>query len=1260
MKKIGLLLTIMLFTASLAFGLTSTESNSASGQDDDPVVVSVTFSGLPTGSTITNTEITTTIGSYVGNWYDMDLDIGGNHYTNVGELTNASYSDLNGQDPNGQTITVTSVDLDSYSDYITLTLDVTITYAPPAGSPGEPTNPSPADDATNVAISGNLTWDFGADTDTYDLWFGEAGSMTEVVSGAVAGASGSYAYSGLSNITEYEWQVIAYNAAKLTTNGPIWSFTTELPAGMIQIGSGTAINESLPIEPFYGYDYTQSIYLSSDFSGIGADKRIEKLYYNYTKSSTGDNDEDDWVIYIGTTANTNLDGGYIDVSTLTEVFNGSVGFGALAAGVGWLEITLTIPFNYNPSTDGNLIIAVDENTPSYTSSSDDFYCDQDTRANVSRYYHNDSTNPDPTAPPAGTASAYYPNTRFQFENVPTNPQFSVNPTSKDFGTVNVGESSAAQTFTITNTGGGTLTIDPAISITGTDNTQFSLTDANTYPVNLGADENMTVDVTFEPTTEGAKTANLHIVDNIAKTEHDIALSGTGYDPTLAPPFTEDFSTWYPTDWSKAQGLLEAPVTFTSTTTCYWYEDGFANVGTTGAAKCNVYGTSRKEWMITPPINLGAKTNYQLEFDLALTDYSNTNPPESVGDDDKYAVIISTDNGATWTSANALQMWDNTTTPSFADISTTGEHITIDLTGYSGLVKLGFYAESTVTNADNDLFVDNVQVREIPTTPIFSIDPTSKDFGTVNVGESSAAQTFTITNTGGGTLTIDPAISITGTDPTQFSLTDANTYPVNLGANENMTVDVTFSPTSLGEKTANLHIVDNLAITKAEHDIPLSGDGWNINHGGGGTAQGGYYFANSTSGASGAPSQPSYSWVDISTTGTNVYADLSGNDGYAGGVDGYDIGFTFNFFGVDYTKFWVGADGWISFSDPSSWGWNYSNVELPDNTIGQVNIIALFWDDLKPTTPAGIPNLYYETVDGNLVVTYDHYEPWTSVSATKWFTAQIILYPSGNIELQYHSKGADMPIDGCTVGIQNAAGDAGVNYLYDGTGGPIFAGAKAGEIAVMFGENPNTLPVELIPGSLTAEYTINEYDQEYVTINWATASETDVLGFYVWRSETDDFSTAGPKPVNRELIPGQGTISETHYYSFEDISADVYTTYYYWLEVADMGGTSSYHGSVSFIPEEDNPNSPEVLFTKLGNSYPNPVTNIATIEYQIKGSIDEQDATIRIYNILGELVKTVQGDDREAEVNVSDMSTGIYFYQLKTDNFNEVKKMMVIR
>ena len=159
--------------------------------------------------------------------------------------------------------------------------------------------------------------------------------------------------------------------------------------------------------------------------------------------------------------------------------------------------------------------------------------------------------------------------------------------------------------------------------------------------------------------------------------------------------------YLPTDWSEAQGLLDNPTTLTGTTSD-WVTDGFANNGTTGAARINIYSTNKDEWLFTPYLDLGdGSIPNVLEFDLALTDYGNSDPPEGVGDDDKFAVVISTDNGETWSSVNALQIWDNTTTPSYSDISTTGERISIDLAGYTKTVKelmvLFHFASLLVTN-----------------------------------------------------------------------------------------------------------------------------------------------------------------------------------------------------------------------------------------------------------------------------------------------------------------------------------------------------------------------------------------------------------------------------------------------------------------------------------------------------------------------------------------------------------------------------------
>ncbi|MDP5076744.1 MAG: fibronectin type III domain-containing protein, partial [Nonlabens sp.] len=174
---------------------------------------------------------------------------------------------------------------------------------------------------------------------------------------------------------------------------------------------------------------------------------------------------------------------------------------------------------------------------------------------------------------------------------------------------------------------------------------------------------------------------------------------------------EIFDTYLPNCWTEAQGLL-GPVTTLTGTTSGWVADGFLNNGTTGSARIEIWTTSTDEWLISPSYNLTG--NEQLVFDLGITFWNSTASPGLTGVDDRFAVVISTDDGLTWTDANTLRLWDNAGSANvYNDISNTGETIILDLSSYTGVVKFGFYGESTVSNADNNVYVDNVQVRTIP-------------------------------------------------------------------------------------------------------------------------------------------------------------------------------------------------------------------------------------------------------------------------------------------------------------------------------------------------------------------------------------------------------------------------------------------------------------------------------------------------------------------------------------------------------------------
>ncbi|MCK4357149.1 MAG: immune inhibitor A, partial [Candidatus Cloacimonetes bacterium] len=237
--------------------------------------------------------------------------------------------------------------------------------------------------------------------------------------------------------------------------------TTALPEEMVQIGQGTETNKHLPMECFYGYTYSQSIFLQSEINI--ADQRISTLYYHYNGNSAW---TDDIVVYIGHTNLTTFDNSSAWVPflgrNLVEVYSGPMSVPSVDS---WIEIVFDSPFNYN-NVD-NLVIAFDENTSGYHSSSDEFYCTSTDPLSRSIYYYNDNINPDPTDPPDGTTSTYRPNVRLLFEEIPPVPVMTLSDSTYDFGWVEEG-ATPSWDVSITNSGSVDLiisdvTINPPFS-----------------------------------------------------------------------------------------------------------------------------------------------------------------------------------------------------------------------------------------------------------------------------------------------------------------------------------------------------------------------------------------------------------------------------------------------------------------------------------------------------------------------------------------------------------------------------------------------------------------------------------------------------------------------------------------------------------------------------------------------------------------------------------------------------------------------------
>lgn len=102
----------------------------------------------------------------------------------------------------------------------------------------------------------------------------------------------------------------------------------------------------------------------------------------------------------------------------------------------------------------------------------------------------------------------------------------------------------------------------------------------------------------------------------------------------------------------------------------------------------------------------------------------------------------------------------------------------------------------------------------------SFTPTSLTFGAQTVGTSSAPQTITFTNNATTKLTIK-SIVITGPDNMDFTQTD--NCGTSLGPKTSCTINVTFTPTATGLRTAFVTISDFLGGNTTQN-IPLSGTG----------------------------------------------------------------------------------------------------------------------------------------------------------------------------------------------------------------------------------------------------------------------------------------------------------------------------------------------------------------------------------------------------------------------------------------------------
>ncbi len=180
----------------------------------------------------------------------------------------------------------------------------------------------------------------------------------------------------------------------------------------------------------------------------------------------------------------------------------------------------------------------------------------------------------------------------------------------------------------------------------------------------------------------------------------------------------------------------------------------------------------------------------------------------------------------------------------------------------------------------------------------------------------------------------------------------------------------------------------------------------------------------------------------------------------------------------------------------------------------------------------------------------------------------------------------------------------------------------------------------------------QIERERVILTWTTETESNNLGFEILKKQnSSDFKKLG-------FVPGHGTTAVRHNYNYADAQLTIGTCYYQ-LKQIDLDGSFE-------LSEIKSISISLPLDFGLEQIYPNPFNSETMIHYQVSEN-DVANIELRIYNSLGELVRTLVNeqqpagkysviwDGRDDAGNMA--SSGVYIVRLMTKNHVSNLKMI---
>jgi len=234
----------------------------------------------------------------------------------------------------------------------------------------------------------------------------------------------------------------------------------------------------------------------------------------------------------------------------------------------------------------------------------------------------------------------------------------------------------------------------------------------------------------------------------------------------------------------------------------------------------------------------------------------------------------------------------------------------------------------------------------PSAPIASLSQTSLTFGQQGTGSTSAAQSVMLSNTGNASLSIS-SIALSGTNSGDFAQT--NNCGTSVGAGANCTINVTFTPSATGSRSASLTITDNA--TGSPQTLSLTGTG--VSAPAVSLSPQSLNFGQENMGLTTAPQT-----VTLSNTGN---ASLSISSIALGGAEPFDFAQS-NTCGTSVA---AGANCTISVTfTPGATGTLSASLSIADNASGTPQTVSLSGTGAPPITPPGTYYCFVSAASGN--------------------------------------------------------------------------------------------------------------------------------------------------------------------------------------------------------------------------------------------------------------------------------------------------------